>query len=324
MPSVGPDEVLVRVEACGMCGSDIHFWEGSAPIPSPPITLGHEPAGVIAVVGVEVEGWREGDRVAVRAGAGCGQCRSCLAGDEPGCPRFRVLGMHIDGGFAQYLKAAAASLICLPDAIPFEIGAILTDAVATPFHAITDRGGLKPGERVAVFGCGGLGLHAVQIARLLGAATVIAVDVRAAALARAERAGAHHAIDASGEAPHRRIREITEGQGVDVALEFVGSAKTIGQAVGSLARGGRAVIVGMGVEPIQLPPPNVFVWSEFQVIGSFGSTRANVESVLELVAAGKLDLSESVTARLPLAEVNEGLRMLHTKEGDPVRVVITP
>jgi 2-desacetyl-2-hydroxyethyl bacteriochlorophyllide A dehydrogenase len=323
MPVLGPGEALVQVVACGVCGSDVHMWRGAVPVRKTPIVLGHEIAGRVAACGSEVSSWKAGDLVIVRAATGCGDCRHCLSGRDNLCAKQRVLGMDLDGGFAEYVKAPAASLVPLPTGVPFEIGAILTDAVATPYHALTGRGALQPGESVAVFGCGGLGTHAVQLASLLGAGALIAVDVRPSALARARELGAHEAIDAQSEAPYKAIQRLT-GEGVDLVLECVGRPETIAQAVRSLRPGGRAVIVGMGEEPLSLPPPSLFAWREYGVLGSFGSTRRDLERVIELVQSGRLDLGRSITARLPLEEVNKALETLESREGDLVRLVVLP
>ena len=322
MPAAGPGQVLVRVTACGICGSDMHFIEGRAPVAATPITLGHEPAGVVVETGAGVADIAPGQRVVVRPGAGCGRCSACASGRDSLCERTRVLGMHVDGGLAEYLAADGSSIIPVPDGVPLEQAAIISDAVATPYHALVERGALRAGESVAVFGCGGLGAHAVQLARLAGAATVIAVDVRASALDRARRAGADIAINAAEERPSRRIRELVGC--IDLALECVGRADTISEAVKSLRRGGRAVVVGMGADAIQLPPPNVFTWSEHALIGSFGSSAEHVRRLLGMAASGRLDLSASVTALLPLHEVNAGLDLLRAPGGDAGRVVVQP
>lgn len=329
--SVGPralaqpaaDQVAVRVEAAGVCGSDVHMWHGKVPVRQTPIVLGHEIAGVIEECGAGTAGWEPGDRVIVRAATGCGECARCRGGEDNLCPHQTVLGMDCDGGFAQYVVAPAENLVALPQEIPFEIGAILTDAVATPYHAVAARGQLRPGGSVAIFGCGGLGTHAVQLARLLGAATVVAVDVRAAALDRARRLGANAAIDSREEDAHKAIQRLTEG-GADLALDFIGRPETASQAIRCLRPGGRLVIVGMGQEPISLPPPALFAWREQAALGSFGSTRADLDEVIGFVKSGRLDLSGSVTGRFPLSAINEALETLERGESDHVRLVITP
>jgi len=322
VPSAGRGQVLVRVLACGLCGSDVHFLEGRVPLARVPITLGHEPAGVVEAVGDGVEGVEPGQRVIVRPGTGCGRCAACGAGRDHLCERTRVLGMHIDGGMAEYIAVDAAAVVAVPDEVPLEQAAIISDAVATPYHALVDRGALRAGETVAVFGAGGLGEHAIRIARLCGASTIIAVDVRRAALDAAVEAGADAVIDGGSERAARRIREMTGG--VDLAIECIGRAETIAEAVKSLRRGGRAVVVGMGAEPIQLPPPNAFTWGEQALLGAFGSSAAHVRSILALVAAGRLDLSRSVGMVLPLARVNDGIEALRSSDRAVTRVVVRP
>src|SRR3990172_5440679 len=309
LPALQPGEVLVRVLACGVCGSDIHMWRGSVPVRKRPITLGHEIAGAVAACGPECGSWKHGDPVIVRAGAGCGTCPYCQSRRDNLCPDQRVLGTDEDGGFAQYVKAPADSLVPLPEGVPFEVAAILSDAVATPYHALAQRGALQSGESVAVFGCGGLGTHAIQLARLLGAGIVIAVDVRPGPLERARALGADEVVNASQDDPAKAVRRRT-GDGVDLAGGGVGRAESIAQAVRSLRPGGRAVLVGVGQEPITLPPPARFAWREYAVLGSFGSTRADLDAVVELVRSGRLDLSGALSPPFPFAEANRALEML--------------
>lgn len=323
LPPPATGEALVRVEAAGVCGSDVHMWHGNVPVRQTPIILGHEIAGVIVECGAETAPWKPNDRVIVRAASGCGGCARCLEGEDNLCPNQTVLGMDLDGGFAQYVLTPAANLIRLPSEIPFETGAILADAVATPYHALADRGRLQPGESLVVFGCGGLGTHAIQLAALLDAARVIAVDVQPAALERARRLGADEALDGREEAAHKAVQRLTEG-GAGLVLDFVGRPETASQALRCLRPGGRLVIVGMGQEPIGLPPPALFAWREHAVIGSFGSTRRDLDEVLRLVQSGRLDLGGSISGRFPLSAVNQALETLDRGEGDHVRLVITP
>ncbi len=324
-PEPGAGEVLVQIDAAGICGTDLHFaLEGALPVAALPLTLGHEAAGRVAAVGPGVRGLSEGKRVCCYPQWSCGRCRYCAAGREPLCLQAKTFGMTIDGAFAEYLVCPERALITLPDGVPFEIGAIVTDAVASPFHALRTRGDLRAGETVAVFGCGGLGYHAVKLARLMGASRIIAVDVSEGALKQARQAGADQVVSAAQEDAGKAIRALTDGVGVDLALEFVGRPETVRQTVKVLGRGGRAVVVGVGPGQPELPPLVSFVGKENALIASFGMDRRDMEDVLELIASGRLDLSDSVTARLPLSGINEGLRRLRQKEGDPIRIVIEP
>ena len=210
----------------------------------------------------------------------------------------------------------------MPENIPFDQGGIAVDAVATPFHAITKRGALKVGEKVAVFGCGGLGIHGVQIAKVCGASMIIAVDTIDSALERAKKVGADEVINPRKESPVQKIKELTGGIGVDLALEFIGLRETIDQAVGCIRIGGRVVVVGLGPDEVSLPPPTPFVRTELSLLGSYGSTTLEIQNVVDLVASGKLNLSDSITERFPLEEVNKGLDHLYKKIGNPIRIVI--
>lgn len=324
-PQPGPGEVVVAVRAAGICGTDLHIAiEGTVPTASPPITLGHEAAGVVAEVGQGVMDWRVGDRVCLMPHVPCGECYYCGRGAEALCPRTQILGVHFDGAFAEYLKVAAGALVALPEAVPFELGAILTDAVSTAYHAVVCRGDLQAGESVAVFGCGGVGHHGVMWARRQGAGKIIAVDVAPGALARAKAAGAHDVLDAREGGVAKKIKALTGGLGVDLALEFIGRAETVGEAMKSLRRSGRLVIVGVGPDRVTLPPLQVFVGLETALLGSMGFHRADLEKVIELVASGEVELGESVGRALPLSEINAALQLVAGQGGDAARVVVRP
>ncbi|MCU0578672.1 MAG: zinc-binding dehydrogenase [Desulfobacterota bacterium] len=323
-PQPGPGEVLIRVRACGICGSDIHIvYEGVTPTAFQPIILGHEFSGEVAACGPKVATWRAGDRVAVNCLVSCGRCRHCRAGREQICQERRLLGIHLDGGLAEYAVVPAENLVALPGSIPFDQGAILTDAVATPYHALTRRGRLAQGETVAVIGCGGLGLHAVQLAKVLGAGLVVGLDLSDQALERARARGADRVIRNDQADPAAVLREAAGGEGVDLSVECIGRPETIALAAAGLRTGGRAVIVGLGAAPIACLPPTEFVRREIELRGSYAFTTREIAEVVALVAGGRLNLADSVSRRVPLEGVNEGLQALHEKIGDPIRIVVT-
>jgi 2-desacetyl-2-hydroxyethyl bacteriochlorophyllide A dehydrogenase len=325
VPQPADDEVLVRVEAAGICGSDLHIaLEGVTPTAFVPITLGHEPAGVVAGLGATVTGWTAGERVVVVPIISCDSCPLCLSGRSQLCPTRRLIGIHTDGALAEYLVAPAKNLVRLPESVGFEVGAIITDAVATPFHALSVRAGLVEGESIAIYGVGGLGLHAVQLAKLLGATQIIAIDVRPEQLERARALGADHCIDSRDADPVDAVMEATGGRGVDVAAEFVGLATTIAAAAQSVVSGGRVIVAGLGPEPITVQPPTVFVRKEISLLGSYGFTKANIERLVELTATGQLDLAPSVTHTFPLDNAQDALEALDTKLDNPVRIVVRP
>jgi D-arabinose 1-dehydrogenase-like Zn-dependent alcohol dehydrogenase len=318
-PDPGPGEVLVRVHACGVCASDLHVVQGITPAAHLPITLGHEAAGVVEAVGDGVGDWMPGDRVLVPAGRVCGQCTMCLGGRDNLCQFQHVLGVTTDGAQADHALAPGHMLVPVPGSMPFEQAAILADAVATPYHALK-RGGITDDMTVAIVGLGGLGMHAVQLAKLTGA-HVIGVDVDPVSLERAREWGADDVVDASDGGGAAQVRELTEG-GVDRAFEFVGLQATAHDAVKSLRPGGRATLVGISRERLSTLPLGLFVAQELEVVGSFGSTLQDVNELLDLVEAGRLDLSRSVSHVLALDEFPDALRMLETREGNPIRIVV--
>lgn len=325
VPVPADDEVLVKVAACGLCGTDIHLAVvGDIPVTRTPITLGHEGAGEIAAVGPSVKNFKLGDRVALLPAACCGVCRFCRVGRESLCETSSVYGMARDGALAQYIAAPARSVLPLPDGIPLDIAAIVTDGVSTPFHALRSRGRLTVGETVAVVGCGGLGTHAIILARLMGASLIVAIDPDEAARKRATELGADLAIDPKAGDPAKALRSRLGRRGVDLSLEFVGHPETVETAVRLLDKAGRAVVVGVGMGKPTLPPLISFVGMEQAVIGSFGMDRRDIEDLFALIATGHLDLGRSVSARYPLAKVNDALARLASKDQGVVRLVVEP
>jgi D-arabinose 1-dehydrogenase-like Zn-dependent alcohol dehydrogenase len=318
-PTPGPGEVLVRVQACGVCASDLHVVQGVTP-GRVPLTLGHEAAGAVAAVGDGVEGWLPGDRVLIPAGRVCGECAYCRIGRDNLCQRQQVLGVTTDGAQAEYALAPARMLAPVPGSLPFEHAAILADAVATPYHALK-RGGIGEDVTCAIVGLGGLGMHAIALAKLAGA-HVVAIDVDPVALERATEWGADEVVDGRDGDVATAVRRLTDG-GVDRSFEFVGLAASAHDAIKCLRPGGRATLVGIGRERLSTMPLGLFVAQELEVVGSFGATTQDVNELIDLVEAGRLDLSRSVSHRLTLDEFPEALRMLETREGHPIRIVVT-
>ena len=319
-----PHEVLVRVQACGVWLSDVHLIDGSLPAGLPVVTPGHEPAGVIEAVGSGVPVWQPGQRVVMAAGRPCLTCSQCAGGRSDQCLAFEIMGFNYDGAWAEYVVVPYAALTAVPDHVPIEQAAILADAVSTPFAALTDRANVRPGEAVGVWGIGGLGVHAVKLARLMGAAPVIAVDPLAAARDRALRAGADAAFDAADPQLADRVRQLTDGLGLDVALDVVGSPAVLRQAETCMGRRGRLVMVGMTFEPTTLGPGALFSIQSQTLLGHLGYSKEHLDQLVRLVALGRLDVSDSVTQVLPLEEVADAVDRLATKRDHPVRLVVQP
>lgn len=319
-PTPGPGDVRVAIRACGICGSDVHLVHGVTPTGPLPLVLGHEPSGVVDAVGDDVAGWARGDRVCIAAGYGCGACPACDVGRESICPRLEIPGITRDGSQATYVVVPSRSLVPLPDRVDFATGAILMDAVSTPYHAIR-RAGVRAGATAVVFGLGGLGLHATAILKQVVGAHVIGVDRYAGALERAPLFGADEVVDASSGKPAAAVRALTGG-GADHTFEFVGSAAVVDQAVKALRPGGTCTVVGVTPETLRLLPQALLVDKELRVQGSFGCPKDELVELVSLVADGVLDLTGTITHRFPLENFDIALRVLETKEGDPIRVVI--
>ncbi|MBS9376041.1 alcohol dehydrogenase catalytic domain-containing protein [Rhodococcus sp. B50] len=246
VPEPGLDEVRVAVRACGICGSDLHILDGQISTQDLPLILGHEAAGVVDKIGPGTSGIVAGERVLVNPIVVCGVCSACRVGRTNQCPNNTVLGVVGAGAAADYVIVPAGNVHRVPQVIDFATAAIMADAVAGPFHAIR-AAGVQQGDTVAVFGLGGLGLHATMILKQVIGALVIGVDTYDAALTRATGFGADVVVDARDGAPSKRIVNETDG-GVDFSFEFVGSNNTVEQAIRSLRPGGLCTVVGVSSE----------------------------------------------------------------------------
>jgi len=238
IPIPGPGEVLVKVAFCGICHSDLSLINGTFPPQRPVVTQGHEASGTVAQLGPGVTGWAEGDRVIVAAGRPCTICANCRRGDIANCQRIQLMAFAYDGAWAEYTLAQAVGLTRVPDNVPLEQAAILADAVSTPFGAVVRTGKVGLGESVGVWGVGGIGTHIVQLARLVGAVPVIAVDINSDVLDRALDLGADHAFDARDDQLHDKIADLTGGRKLDVAFDAVGLKSPLEQALDCITVGG--------------------------------------------------------------------------------------
>ncbi|MFC1869726.1 alcohol dehydrogenase catalytic domain-containing protein [Chloroflexota bacterium] len=319
---IGAREVLVKVKACGICHTDLSLISGALPPPRLPFIPGHEPAGIIEKVGEAVKGLKVGDRVCVNSVISCGRCHYCVSGRWNLCINPSNLGVDWDGGWAEYMKAPAFNCCALPEEIPFEQGAIITDAVATTFHAMK-RGEVKVGDIVAIFGVGGLGINAIQMAKAFGATKIIAVDRKEEKRELALAAGADEAVNLESPTLREDIKKLSGGEGVDVAFEFIGLDSTIEKTIESLRRGGKAVIAGVYTGTFKVSAHPLIV-KEIEIRGVWTELQQDFPTVVELVRSGRVDLSKSITHRIPLEEVNRGLEILEKRIGNPLRIVIIP
>jgi D-arabinose 1-dehydrogenase-like Zn-dependent alcohol dehydrogenase len=307
-PEAGAGQVRIKVAAAGVCLSDVHLLEG---ILSPGyligdhVTLGHEVAGVIDQVGAGVTTVAVGERVVV------------IAGERNAAHQVTTMGFDYDGGWAEYVVTKAELVATIPDSLSFEQAAIIPDAVSTPWAAISSTAKMQPGESAVVFGVGGLGIHAVQLLKLIGCSKVIAIDPREDARANALARGADFAF-----APDDL--EIKNHRGLNAAFDFAGVTPVRKQALSLLGEQGRLVIVGIANEPIVIPNDMAFTYMRTQVLGHYGSEEHHVRELIEFAREGRLDLSQSVTEVMPLEKAVEALDRLANKIGNPIRIVLKP
>jgi D-arabinose 1-dehydrogenase-like Zn-dependent alcohol dehydrogenase len=324
IPEPGPGEVLVRVAFCGICHSDLSLINGTFPAQVPVVTQGHEAAGTIAKLGPDVTGWAEGDRVVVAAGRPCLECVNCRRGDISNCLRIQLMAFAYDGAWAEFTVAQAIGLTRVPDNVPLEQAAILADAVSTPFGAVVRTGKVSIGESVGVWGVGGIGTHIVQLSRLVGAAPIIAVDIKPAVLDRAIELGADYAFDARDDGLHDKIAEITDGRKLDVAFDAVGLRSTFQQALDNITVGGRLVGVGMSADAPTVGPTSMFNLSQKQILGHLGYQNVDIATLATLVARGRLDLSRSISEIVSLDDIRVGIDKLEHQDGNPIRILVKP
>jgi len=321
VPEPGPGEVLVRVEACGICHTDLHYLDHGVPTFKSPVILGHEVSGRIAQLGPGVSGpWREGHRVLLPAVFTCGACRTCRSGRENICEQMKMLGNHVDGAYAEYVVAPTKDCFTLPAEIPLAEACLIGDAMSTPYHAVKHRAQVRLGETVAIFGCGGVGMNAVQFAALAGG-YVIAVDIDEGKLQRSREFGARETLNPRAvERVDKELKKRTGG-GVDVALEVIGKPETIRAAYDSLRPGGRLCVVGYSAEPVPLAASKLMFY-ELAVVGSLGCRPSDYPELIELVRTGRAQLLPLVTGRYPLENIFAGFDALRRGEG--LRGIVLP
>jgi len=314
-PEPAPHGAVIRVEATGLCRSDWHGWMGHDPdIATLPHVPGHEFAGVIAAVGERVTKWSPGDRVIVPFVCACGTCPQCAAGQHQICDRQTQPGFHHWGSFAELVAIdwADVNVVALPDTLDSDAAAALGCRFATAFRAVLEVGRVRPGEWLAVHGCGGVGLSAVMIAAAAGA-RVVGLDVSEAALDRARAAGAEIAVPAGTD-----IRDLTGG-GAHVSLDAIGSEAAAGAAIMGLRKRGRHVQVGLLPEPPRLPMELV-IGRELAILGSHGMAAHAYPEMLALVASGRLPAEGLVTTRIGLDEAPAALAAM--SDGSPAGMTV--
>ncbi len=323
IPEIGSSDVLILVAAAGICHSDAHYRAGISKIDGLPLTLGHEVAGRVAEVGSDVMHLSVGDRVCVHYLVSCGWCEFCLHGLQQFCRSGQMIGKHRDGGYADLIKVPGANAFSLPEEIPFEAGAIMMCSSATALHAL-NKARFKAGESIAIFGFGGLGFSALQLARAFDCGDVYVVEINPAKLVLAASMGAM-AIDARSADPVEQIKEATAGRGADVALELIGSVRTMHQAMLCLAPLGRAALVGLTAEAMSIHPYTELINKEAEIIGVSDHLATELPTLIEFARSGKLCLPSDALRFVDLnaEQINASLDAFPNSI-DHVRTVIVP
>jgi L-iditol 2-dehydrogenase len=324
-PEVGPDDLLVEVKACGICGSDIHGWDGSSGRRIPPLVMGHEAAGVVTAVGGNVTRFRTGDRVTFDSTVSCGRCDFCRQGRINLCENRQVLGVSCGefrrhGAFAQYVVVPQNISYHLPEGLPFEHAALI-EAVSIAVHA-ANRTPLQLGASAVVVGSGMIGLLVIQAIRLAGAAKVIAVDLDDNKLAIAKQLGADYTLNAQQVDVPKEVQALTDGRGADVGLEVVGATKTIQTTIDSVRRGGAITLVGNLAPKIELPLQAV-VTRELSIYGSCASN-GEYPQCIEYLRRGDIRVEPLITATAKLEEGPAWFDRLYNGLPGAMKVILQP
>lgn len=323
-PQIQPDEVLVRIQACSICGSDVHGMDGSTGRRIPPVIMGHEAAGIIEQVGQNVEGWKEGDRVTFDSTLYCGECEFCKRGEVNLCDNRRVFGVscgeyRFNGAFAEYAAVNQRILYKLPEEVSF-LQAAMIEPLSIAVHAVRVSN-IAQDQDVAVVGTGMIGLLLVQVLAAKGCRKLIAVDVDDDKLALAKRFGATHIVNSKGDAV-KDILDITQGRGLDASFEAVGIEVTGNIAIKSLRKGGTAVLVG-NLSAMESLPVQAIVTRQLSVLGSCASA-GEYDECIQLIAEKKVDVEAFVSASAPLDEGAEWFKRLYAKEPGLMKVILLP
>jgi L-iditol 2-dehydrogenase len=324
-PAIGPNDVLVHVAACGICGSDVHGYDGSSGRRVPPIVMGHEAAGTVAEIGANVERLRVGDRVTFDSTISCGRCQDCRRGQANLCPRRRVLGVSCGeyrqpGAFAEFVAVPQHIVYSLPPQLPFDHAA-LVEPVAVALHAVS-RLQLAPGERAVVVGSGMIGLLVIQALRLAGCGQVIAVDLDDSRLELASELGATATINAKHGDAVRGVLEMTDGRGAEVAIEVVGNGAALAAAIACVRPGGRVALVGNLASDVPFPLQTV-VTRELTLVAACASA-GEYPRAIELLSNCAIRVAPLISAVAPLAEGPQWFERLYAREPRLVKVILQP
>ena len=324
-PEPGPSDLLVRVKACGICGSDVHGYDGSTGRRIPPLVMGHEAAGVVEAVGSAVKRFRPGDRVTFDSTVYCGECYFCLRGQQNLCDNRQVLGVSCGdyrryGAFAEYVSVPERISYALPPQVPFAHAAMI-EAISVAVHAVS----LTPiglDDTAVLVGAGMIGLLIVQVLKHSHCGRVIAIDVDDAKLEAARRLGADEALNSRQTDARERVLSLTSGRGADLALEAVGSTDPIRTAIDCVRKGGAVTLVGNLAPQVQIALQSV-VTRQIRLQGSCASS-GEYPVCIDLLAKGAIQVDPMITARAPLNEGPQWFERLYHKEPNLMKVILEP
>ena len=324
-PEVKENDVLMKVKASAICISDMYTIRGQRPIALPHI-MGHEAAGVVAEVGRKVRGFKVGDRILGNAIVTCNECYYCRNGLEQVCERHVIVGTDggTQGAFAEYYKLPQENVYHLPVEIPFDQATVITSPLASAYHGVR-RAEIQKGDTVVIYGGGAVGYHAMLCAMTYDSVRVFMIDTVDKKLELAEKAGAAVVINALKEDPVKRVLALTDGRGADVVIEAVGLNKTINQSIISVRKAGRLVFLGAPFEKVSFEFENYrksFLFKEIKMTSSITNRKDEMPELIELVRTKRIDLSRSVSLKLPFEKINEGLEIVKNDAGNPIRVIL--
>lgn len=318
----GSRDVLIKVKACGICGTDSHIYYGRFPVPNLPYIQGHEFSGEVVDIGGEVQTAKIGDRVTADINISCGKCYFCHMGQKLFCPSIKQIGVHIDGAFAEYITVPEDQIHHLPDNLSWKYGAYV-EPLACVLRG-QERLNIQPGSTVAIIGAGPMGLAHTIISNLKGAAKVIVSEVDLSRLEKARKVGADVVINVNSADPIDIVKKETEGRGADYVIEAVGSIPTYTQAFQMVRRGGNLLVFGAAPATAEMPIKPFEIYSkELTIVSSYAGTYQTWTQAINLLSSGKFDPSEIITDSIELRNVVEGIKSI-SSDRKKLKIMVMP
>jgi len=320
-PEIKPSEVLIKVKYAGICGTDPHIYKGRFPVSDYPLVQGHEFSGEIVNKGDEVEYLEEGNKVTVDINLGCGHCPSCRKMEKLHCPNLRQIGIHLDGAFAEYVKAPADQVIKLPRDVSLKQGA-LVEPISCVVHSIK-KAEIEVGDSILIIGGGPMGLLHQQLASIRGGYPIIVTEIKDARIKKAEELGADRVIAADKENVEERVMSITDGRGPDIVIEAVGSRKTYEQAFDLVNESGTIISFGAAgpEEEIDVKPFEIYE-KEYQIKGTYASAYKDWQDAIELIKNPRFEADSLISDVLPLEELEKGYEKMIS--GEAIKILVSP